>query len=79
MFLHELRNAVINLNRYENENSFSDIEFECMAPATKAQFPKFFTYCDPVPHQGGHSYVTETDLLMFQRNVDRQNHLQVLR
>jgi len=46
IFLQQLRNMAINQERYENENCFSDNEFQSITPITKEQFCELFTFCD---------------------------------
>lgn len=65
LFLQELRNVAINSTRFEDEHSFTDEEFHSISPITKEQFLELFTFCDPVPCQRGHRYITKKDLLMF--------------
>lgn len=65
IFLQQLRNMAINQERYEDENCFSNNEFQSITPITKEQFRELFTFCDRVPHTGGYRYVTKKDLLTF--------------
>lgn len=64
-FLQGLRSVAKNQARFVDENSFTDVEFESFSPMTKQQFLELFTYCDRVPVQGGHRYISKKDLLMF--------------
>lgn len=64
-FLQGLHVVAQNQSRIDDENSFSDEDFECFSPVTKEQFRDLFTYCDRVPCQGGYRYVSKKDLLMF--------------
>lgn len=69
-FLQCLRELAVNgvQKRYENENNFSDDEFEALSPISKEQFNELFTYCERVPvpnHPHVHRYVSKKDLLCF--------------
>lgn len=48
VFLQALRNVANNKkSNYEDENNFTDDEFQCIAPITKPQFSRIvYTYCD---------------------------------
>ncbi|EZA50292.1 hypothetical protein X777_11303 [Ooceraea biroi] len=45
--------------------SFTDEEFKSIAFISKDQFRELYTFCDPVPREGGHRHVSKRDLLLF--------------
>lgn len=65
-FLQELR-TMNNTEKwkYHDINSFTDEEFKYMCPISKDQFRELYDYCEPVPREGGHDYVSKKDLLVF--------------
>ncbi|KAJ8969768.1 hypothetical protein NQ314_001605 [Rhamnusium bicolor] len=65
-FLQELR-TVNNTEKwkYHDINSFTYKEFKYMCPISKDQFRELYDYCEPVPKEGGHDYVSKKDLLVF--------------
>jgi len=63
--LQGLRSVTKNKTKIVDENSLSDDEFECLCPINKEQFRELITYCDEIPQDGGHRYVSKKDLLMF--------------
>ncbi|OXU16519.1 hypothetical protein TSAR_008926 [Trichomalopsis sarcophagae] len=65
IFLQALRDVARTMTRIDDENSLTDEEFECFCPISKDQFRELFTYCDRIPHEGGHRYVGKKELLMF--------------
>ena len=64
-FLQGLREVAKDMNKIEDENSYTDEEFECLCPMTKPQFRELFTLCVEVPCDGGFRYVKKKDLIMF--------------
>jgi len=64
-FLQGLRSVAKNKTKIVDENSLSDDEFECLCPINKEQFRELIIYCDEIPQDGGHRYVSKKDLLMF--------------
>ena len=66
-FLETLRLEVDQVanNKFEDENNFTNEEFEVLFPVTKDDFNDMFTYCDPIPVLGGYRYISKEDLLCF--------------
>lgn len=63
IFLQELRNRAVERNGCNDENNFTDAEFQSVAPPTKEQFRHLFARCAPVPRQHGYRYMIKRDLL----------------
>ena len=63
--LQAVRNVANSTIRLEDEESFSDEEFECLSPITKEQFRNLFTFCNRVQVPDGYRYISRRDLLMF--------------
>lgn len=65
LFLHKFRNAAMNNNKFEDEDSFTDTDFQYITSLTKEQFRDMFALCDRAPCQGGYRYINKKDLVMF--------------
>lgn len=70
VFLSAMRNEIIyqRTKKFEDENDFTEDNFQAMSPITKAQFLDLFSFCDPVPVGGNNGtlrYVSKKDLLTF--------------
>lgn len=65
ILLQQLRDIVTDTQTYEDENSFTDADFQCIAPVTKNQFQELFEFCDPVREETFFRYISKKDLLLF--------------
>ena len=65
IFLQALREQAIYLSRhrFDNENYFTENEFNVISPINKQQFAELFTYCDPVPYRDRYLQISKKDLL----------------
>lgn len=63
--LQTLRKTANKQDIFEDENSFTDEDFQSLSSVTKDQFAELFTYCDPVRQEHGIRFINKKDLLMF--------------
>lgn len=65
IILQELQTVCQNGCSYNDKNSFTDEEFKSIAPLSRDQFRKLYTFCDSIPREKGYKYVSKRDLLLF--------------